>query len=214
MRGVERREMRGVPSLSLSLSLSPLNSSHIPPLSPLNYISLLSTHLISFLPSLLSTPLISLLPSLLSTSSPLSSSLSSQLLSSPCFLLLPTPLISLPYSPPNYIFLLPSSSLNYSHLSPLLSPLNSSHLSPPSPLKTWILRGHTPKPFMPWPEIWLHIIQVYIKTIRFDILKIIFESTHFRKNNFLFRKLFQFGEVCHFGTFLHEFYWNGKTQIL
>ena len=42
------------------------------------------------------------------------------------------------------------------------------------------LRGHTPKPFLPGPEIWLHIIKVYLKTIRFDTLEIIFEYTHFR----------------------------------
>ena len=62
---VTRNRLLSSPSSPLSSLSSQL---HLPPpLSPLNYISLLSTHFISLLPSLLSTCLISLLPSLLST---------------------------------------------------------------------------------------------------------------------------------------------------
>ena len=52
----------------------------------------------------------------------------------------------------------------------------------------------------PEPEIWLHIIKVYLKSIRFDTLEIIFEYTLFRKKNFLFRTFLKFGEVCHCNT--------------
>jgi len=41
---------------------------------------------------------------------------------------------------------------------------------------------------------------VYLKAIRFDTLKIIFESTQFGEKNFLFRKLLKFGEICHCNT--------------
>ena len=50
------------------------------------------------------------------------------------------------------------------------------------------LRGDTPKPFLPYAHIRCHIVKVYLKTIRFDTLEIIFENTLFRKKkNFLFR---------------------------
>ena len=63
------------------------------------------------------------------------------------------------------------------------------------------LRGDTPKPFLPGPEILLHIIKVYLKTIRFDTLEIVFECTLFRKKKiFFFRKFLKCGEVCHCNT--------------
>ena len=52
------------------------------------------------------------------------------------------------------------------------------------------LRGDTPKPFLPGDEIWLHIIKVYLETIRFDTLEIIFEYTLFRKKNIFFFEIF------------------------
>ena len=54
--------------------------------------------------------------------------------------------------------------------------------------RTPYLRGDTPKPFLPYADIRCHIVKVYLKTIRFDTLEIIFENTLFRKKKyFLFR---------------------------
>ena len=63
------------------------------------------------------------------------------------------------------------------------------------------LRGDTPKPFLPYADIRCHIVKVYLKTIRFDTLEIIFENTLFRKKKyFLFRSFLKFREVCHYKT--------------
>ena len=44
-------------------------------------------------------------------------------------------------------------------------------------------------------------MKVYLKTIRFDTLEIIFERTLFRKKKyFLFRNFLKFREVCHYNT--------------
>ena len=53
---------------------------------------------------------------------------------------------------------------------------------------------------------------MYLKTIRFDTLEIIFERTLFRKKKyFLFRNFLKFREVCHYNTdisaILKVFFW-------
>ena len=61
---------------------------------------------------------------------------------------------------------------------------------------------------------------MYLKTIRFDTLEIIFENTLFRKKKyFLFRNFLKFREVCHYNTdisailkvFWLIFYWTLLT---
>ena len=53
------------------------------------------------------------------------------------------------------------------------------------------LRGDTPKPFLPYADIRCHIVKVYLKTIRFDTLEIIFENTLFRKKKIFFFEFFK-----------------------